>query len=322
MTGSLRIERLRPEHAAQIVQCFHRVYGNSYANVLFYKSEALAEAIADAAVCCVGALNDENQVLGHMAMTFGVAGGTPELGNTVVDPTARGAGVAWQVGAQLAAWCGELGYSGFLHYPTSNHHIMQRQSVKKGFETGLMLGYIPAETDGKVQTTDQRLRQAATIVYEPLNEPLADPQASTAYLPADWADLIRQLAGDCRLPRQWREGMSDVPSALSQAELVDYPERKLARLTVLAVGEDLDGRLQDFAMYGRPCLQVDFLMNDTAIAAGVALAASCDYRFCGWLPGYRRSDVIRLQKVDPALTDMNPKLVNPTAQALLKRIVD
>lgn len=116
--------------------------------------------------------------------------------------------------------------------------------------------------------------------------------------------------------------MSDMPSAISQAELVDYPERKLARLTVLAVGEDLDGRLQDFAMSGQPCLQVDFLMNDTAIAAGVALAASRDFRFCGWLPGYRRSDVIRLQKVDPALTDMNPQLVNPTAQALLKRILD
>jgi hypothetical protein len=189
--------------------------------------------------------------------------------------------------------------------------------VKRGFETGLMLGYIPAETDGKVHSEERMLRQAATIVYEPL----ADPQSAASYLPADWADLIRQLAKDCGLPRSWLVGAGEISPAVSQAEFFDYPRRRLARLTVTEVGADLDARVQQLNSLDVPCLQLDLLMNDPALAAGATQAASHGFVFCGWLPGYRRADVLRLQRVDPALTDMNPGLVNPTAQTLLKQIV-
>ena len=58
-------------------------------------------------------------------------------------------------------------------------------------------------------------------------------------------------------------------------------------------------------------------MTDAAINRSIDMALSHDYRFCGWLPGFSISDVLRLQWVDSQRTDLNPGLVNPDAQGLL-----
>ena len=105
----MRIERLVPENAAAVIDCFRRVYGDSYANELLYDPQGLAEAMRSGRVGCVGALSGGGEVLGHMAMTVHPDASVVELGNTVVDPRARGEGLAWQVGAELSAWCRELG---------------------------------------------------------------------------------------------------------------------------------------------------------------------------------------------------------------------
>ena len=145
----LSIQRLGAAQAQAISECFARVYGQSYANGLFYDVPVLEEEIRSGRLSSVGAVDDGGRILGHMAMVCHPKAQFAELGNTVVDPDARGSGVAWQVGSELTRWCAEKGYTAYLHYPTTDHHIMQRQSVKGGFETGLMLGYIPAETDGR-----------------------------------------------------------------------------------------------------------------------------------------------------------------------------
>ena len=130
-----------------------------------------------------------------------------ELGNTVVDPAARGGGLAWKVGAELSSWCRELGYQGFLHYPTTDHHIMQRQSVKAGFETGLMLGYIPAETHGQVGEAGGR---SGNVRLPPssMNPTLKAP-VSTAICPRSMRSCCRnwqrlpacRASGECRMQR-------------------------------------------------------------------------------------------------------------------------
>ena len=186
---ALEIIRLEPADAPAIVRCFQRVYGDTYANELFYDADALAAAIESGRIGSVGAVDANRRVLGHMAMTVHPGAPVVEQGNTVVDPDARGQGLAWKVGAELSNWSRELGFQGFLHYPTADHHIMQRQSVKGGFEVGVMLGYIPRETDGAVRAEASGRRQAATIVYQPyetgapatcfLPEYAADPATDT-----------------------------------------------------------------------------------------------------------------------------------------------
>jgi GNAT superfamily N-acetyltransferase len=310
------IRRLGPTDAAAIVDCFRRVYGESYANELFYDSAALATAMQAGSVGSVGAVDGEGVVLGHMAMSVQPQASVVELGNTVVDPGARGGGLAWQVGAELSAWCRELGYQGFLHYPTTDHHIMQRQSVKAGFETGLMLGYIPSETHGQVNERGEGAagkRQAATIVYEPYG-----PGASfEGYLPEDYVGLVKELAAPTGLPRSWQPSTAG-DDEVGKWRLRQFDKRGLHRLEVAAVGRSLAEGLSKVERSGAPCLQIDFGLADPAVGEGVRAAKAQGFSFCGWLPGFREGDVLRMQRLAEAETDLEPALENPQARRLLE----
>ncbi len=315
------IRRLTPDDAQAIAACFRRVYGDTYANGLFYDAAALADAMREGVLGSVGAFDEAGNLLGHMAMTVQPAAAVVELGNTVVDPAARGKGLAWKVGAELSAWCRDLAYQGFVHYPTTDHHIMQRQSVKAGFETGLMLGYVPSETHGRVgdrgssrgNSRGSSRRKAATIVYEPYT-----PGAPfEGYLPVAYEGLLAELIAPTGLPRRWSTstaaagGEGDVQSR-------QFHKRGLTRLAVEAVGDSFGPALEALDASESPCLQIDFSLGDPAVGAGVRSAQASGFRFCGWLPGFRRTDILRMQRVDESVTDLAPGLENPMAQKLLE----
>lgn len=314
---TFKIERLTEHDAEAIVACFTEVYGKSYANDLFYSAPAIVAAMQAGELRSVGAWH-KGKLAAHMAMSVKDAHATSaELGNTVVAPAARGAGLAWQVGTELTAWTIELGYVGYLHYPTTDHHIMQRQSVKNGFETGLMLGYIPAETDGQASRRNQALRGSATIVYNPL---AVQTDSVETYLPDAYANWIERFADTCGLPRAFHSPPAPEASE-TFASIAHFDKRGLSRLTVRTVGDDIAEPVAAFAGHSAPCLQIDLLLDSPGVDQAVQAAAAQGFIFCGWLPGFTHTDVLRLQKVDPALTDMNPGVVNPTAQELLHNLV-
>lgn len=312
--AAYEVSRLGEQHADRIVACFRSVYGDTYANELFYDAGKLAQALSSGRVRSVGALAADGALVGHMAMTVHPGALFVELGNTVVDPAARGAGLAWQIGAELSLWCRELGYCGFLHYPTTDHHIMQRHSVERGFETGLMLGYIPAGTSGQVGAAQPRGRQAATIVYEPYgpSEPMA------VYAPERYVELLEELAAPTGLIRRWQTPRSEsAPSG--RAAVHRFVKRGLERLEIRRWGADLNATVSEFSVRPVSCLQIDFHLDDTAVGIGVESVLTRGFRFCGWLPGYRKTDVLRLQRLNERVTELSPRLENPVAQALLDR---
>ena len=301
------IQRLDPEHSGLIRDCTWRVYGDRYAHAMFYDPEKLQEAMETKQLMSVGAINEEGILVGHMAMTNRGESSTPELGNTMVDPAARGDGLAWQIGAELIRWCQELGYEGFLHYPTTEHTIMQKQSVKKGFETGLMLSYIPGDND---------LRQAATIVYEPVGVD-ATPQA--IYVPRRYRDFVEEFASASGLNRKLLDSASQTPSS-TRYEIMTSEQRAMGKVTVFRSGSDLVNVLQEMQQLSQPCLHLDFLMDDPSIDPAVEEASEHGFVFCGWLPGYQGVDVLRLQKWTELETNETPELANQEASRVLERI--
>ena len=311
------VKRLTSLHAPAISDCFRRVYGESYANELFYDVERLARALGEGSLCSVGAIADDGRVMGHMAMTVRVGARHAELGNTVVDPAARGEGLAWRVGSALTDWAKEKGFEGYLHYPTTDHHIMQERSVKGGFETGLMLGYIPVETDGKVNDAGNDLRAAATIVFEPL---MRLRHRESGFLPPPYATLIREMAAACGVARDWVPADVDVtPAYSSDAEKNEFQKRDLVRLDFSRIGADAGVEIRRLATLPHACKQVDFRLSDEAIVFGLNQARDAGFVFCGWMPGYRECDVLRVQAVD-GRTDLSPGVVNPVGRELSVRL--
>ncbi len=318
---SIRIRRLSSADARSIVACFQRVYADSYANEIFYQPDTLAEHIHNKKLYAVGAFRND-RLVGHMAMTIPHPGcQSAELGNTVVDPDIRGGGVAWQVGDELIRWCREAGFTGFLHYPTTDHHIMQRQSVKAGFETGLMLGYIPAETHGKVSAAPNAQRPAATVVYQPL----APAAAATLYCPAAYVELLNTLAPPTGLIRHWQLAAPQLAPTATSTEtpkLQEFAKRGLQRLTVAAFNAEATAVLETFLALtptpAFPCQHLDLYMSDPNIGQACDSAARAGFAFCAWLPGFAPTDILRLQRVDRVVTDSRPRVVNPVAQRLLE----
>lgn len=307
------IKRLDASHAAAIVGCFNEIYQRSYANETFNDPSALADALSQGYIRSVGAMRD-GIAYAHMAMTlYDSEAIYPELGNTIVHTQARGDGLAWKVGGALTDWCRELGYTGFLHYPTAAHHIMQQQSVKQGFETGLMLSYIPAQTHAGVGTLDHQ-RGAATIVFEPIAQP---QPAISVTLPSRWAGWIQELAAAAGLPRRWQTPDHNLPPQQSVASQQTWQKRSLARLSVTRGGQDLPAYLAALGNSGATTRHLDLQMSDPHIDQHIELAVDHGFVFCGWLPGFAHTDILRLQVIDPVVSNLQPELANPTAQKLL-----
>ena len=75
-------------------------------------------------------------------------------------------------------------------------------------------------------------------------------------------------------------------------------------------------------MYKRQaCTQLDCRLDDPNVDRFVEIAIPLGYRFCGWVPGRFDTDVLRLQQVDEAITDLDPGVVNPVAQNLPPKIL-
>ena len=312
------IRRLGTEDVDEILDCIQRVYGATYANEDFYDATRLADLMVRGQLYSVGAVTPDGRLLGHMAMSRRDGATSAELGNSVIDPDARGQGLIWKIGSALVEWSLEFGDDGFLDYPTTAHHIMQRQSVKSGAETGLMLGYIPGHTDGKLASREGQQREATTIVYHPY--PDRAPRPRTQVLPSYCAALVREMAEGTGLPRQWQSAASAVSQSDSVSSHQRFARRDLVRVTVARVGREIRREIAAFEDTPAACRQIDFAMSDPGIEVGVSAALDAGYWFAGWLPGFGQADAFRLQKVDRSQTNLSPLLVNPVAQSLLRLI--
>lgn len=310
------IRRLTADDATAIIGCFQRVYGDTYANEMFHDATLLSDAIDRQKIMSVGAIETSGKIIAHMAMTVTGPGRTPELGNTVVDPDARGGGLAWKVGQSLTSWCRELGNAGFVHYPTTDHHIMQRQAVEQGVETGLMLGYIPATTNGKVNDRHTGLRQAATIVYQLVDDV---PPLLAQYLSNYYAEDIKRMASNIGLKRDFMDGDSHHVSSLV-IDKHSYARRGLSRLTVYKGSTGFEQTLASFNEQNEPCLQVDLAMGNPAIEGLIDQVRTAGFIFSGWIPHFVGDDVLRMQKLQRDDTEWHPNLVNDTAQSLLTQM--
>ncbi|MFT5011763.1 MAG: hypothetical protein ACJAX5_000600 [Patiriisocius sp.] len=99
---------------------------------------------------------------------------------------------------------------------TADHQTMQRQGVKQGFDTGLMLGYIPLEIRGQVGEKIKTLRSAATIVYEPLNR---DVSTQKILAPPRYRQLIDSIVQASGIPRALTKTSVAGTSGMSATEL-------------------------------------------------------------------------------------------------------
>jgi hypothetical protein len=311
------------------VACFRRCYGETYSSADFYDAATLARRIEAGSLRSVVAIADDGALVGHTGLTVRhPIARAVEAGNTVVDPTHRGGGLLGKFSAALTELCIADGFVGYVHYPTTAHEIMQKASVRGGgVETGVMLDYIPDDTDYRaIERRGGRL--AAPVVYQPIG---AAP-VRAVYVPREYRERIEQAYAAAGLPR--RLSNADVPPDAGIASNADtsfetrtsglvgtlHARRDLLHVHVERVGGDLASRID---LDAARIVHVDVPLDDPSVGTAVTALRALGFVYCALLPEFADGDVLRLQRfarVDA--TTFAPSLANPDAQRLLALIRD
>ena len=292
----IRIRLLSAEDAEGLSRCFERCYGRSYVYDVFYDPAELRRRIADGRLRSVVAVEPGGEVVGHVGLTFRTRGATTvDAGNTVVDPRYRHRNLSGRLAAGVVALCQEEGLVGFHHYPTTAHPVVQKLAVQAGgTETGIMLDFVPGDTDYRGMGEGPHGRLAVTVVYQPIG---AAP-AREVFLPDRYAELLATLFERAGLRRVRREpGVPDTRGA-TQLEPHADPARGLLRIGVASVGDDLAEQVERAAEGVEAEIeQVDLLLADPRVSEAVETLRRLGYFYAAVLPEYDDGDVLRLQRI-------------------------
>jgi serine/threonine-protein kinase RsbW len=238
-----------------------------------------------------------------------------ETGNTVVDPAARGQGLLKRLGAALRERVLREGYSGYVHYPTTAHEIMQRASVTGGgTETGIMLAYI-AETTAYEAFQQRPGRLAATVAFQPYST----LPTRRVWIPHRYEGLLRSLYRQAGLDRQLEVGGPVEPSAgPTRMDSAIHSDRGVLSLYLERGGRDLKAQAAGLIAAHSPVItHVDVPLAEPALESSVTALCDLGFIFCGLLPEFAEGDVLRLQHLhNPTREDFYPDLVNPGALEL------
>ena len=315
-SDAVRIRRLLSDDAGALVACFERCYGATYANPLFYDAHTLRAAIA-AGELRGGVASAGERIVGHTGLTVRhPAARAIEAGNTVVDPDFRGGGLLGELGGALGDLCRQLGYVGYVHYPTTAHTIMQTRSIAAGgVETGVMLAYIPADTEYRaIDRSAGRL--AATVVYQPFTRaPKRD-----VFVPARY-EWVGALYRDMRLERTVRAS-TVAPSGRTHLITRWNARRALLHIDCVHVGADIgDAVATARRRYDPAVVHVDLGLDVECAGAAVERLRAAGHVYCAVLPEFGSSDVLRLQWLAEPGAGQRADLANAGARRLLAKIV-
>ncbi len=314
MDHEIEIRRMKPVDAAGLTECIRRSYGDSYPKRTMYDPTALADQLQtrfyNGVVAAIGP-----EIVGHIGYSWpNPAASAVEAGTTVVDAGHRGAGLMGRLAVVLRECIVADGAFGFVHFPTTAHTVMQKASLRSGgCETGLLLGYLPAEARDLTIGGSGEDRLAVTAVYQPL----AEAPARTIFLPHHYRDLIARFATSLQLNRTFAPA-SNKPAGQTEIHTTTDLQRQLQRLTVKHIGHDFaDVVLAASSANDAKLLHVDLGMDQPELHHAVEALRTAGFGFAAWLPGWNESDVLRLQRLkNPSPAEMNPVLHSAAANDL------
>ena len=316
MTKDIIIRRLVPEDAPALTALIRRCYGETYGPSVFYDTVSLTEMISKRKLCSVVAENGL-QIVGHMGLTVRHSESIVcETGNTVVDKNVRGQGLLLKLGMALHDLVLQAKYVGYVHYPTTAHHIMQRASVAYGGkETGVMLAYVSETTDPELAS---KRSLAATVVYQPIS-PVPKREV---VLPAKYHAVIERLYKKLNLDRMVISAPQSLYKNLTIDDApidADYCSKRgvlhlFTKKTTSNMTENVSALIEK---YQPKITHIDLPLDNADIDSIVDSLNDIGFLFCALLPEFAHTDLLRLQAITSlAPDDLALNLINEDAISL------
>ena len=292
------ITTLALEDIPHLIDCVRRCYGESYTNPVMYDAAQLKDAIVTKKMYSIVAKLENNQIIGHCALTFDSADNTsPEAGKMMVDPDYRGHHIAELIAKKRIEIAEGLGLHGFWTECVTNHPYSQHEMIAfNAKETGLFIGDVPPTfaMQGLQNFSDTRMSLLA--FYLPLKDRPHD-----IYVPSQHTEHLNTLLSSLNLQRNISN--SDV-QGVGETKLkteID-PEDQVANISVDHIGEDLiasvTAELKKLESLNIASAYLDLPITQEAAANAYMALEDLGFFWGSWIPHYStQGDILRLQKI-------------------------
>lgn len=322
----ITVRPTEPGDSVNLARCIYRCYGYTYANDYIYYPDRMKELLESGLLLSYIALNPEGEVIGHIA----IKRNSPEArvgdgGQAVVDPRYRGNGFLGRLILSFADYAMQKGMYGAYSEAVTIHPFSQKASLAiGGFETGVLLGFIPPNVAfKKIIIGETQKRQTVVLMYTSVNmEP-----ARNIYPPLQHEAIICDIYGKSTLKRNivsvtgykgWAEmGMQSKVSVRVAAEIGQ------AYIQVIEFGADLEElvkfRLNELCLRRIDCIYIDLPLSDPATQRSVAALEMQGFFFGGIIPELYDGDILRLQYLNNL--DVKDEQIQ-TASDFGKRLVE
>ncbi len=297
-TISPQITTLALEDIPHLIDCVRRCYGDSYTNPIMYDAAQLQDAIVTKKMHSVVAKLENNQIIGHCALTFdGAQNASPEAGKMMVDPDYRGHHIAELIAKKRIEIAQSLGLPGFWTECVTNHPYSQHEMIAfNAKETGLFIGDVPTTfaMQGLQNFSDTRMSLLA--FYLPLKDSPHD-----IYVPSEHTEHLNALLSSLSLERN----ISNVDiqgSGETQIRTEIDSKDQVANISIGHIGEDLiasvKAELQKIESLNIASAYLDLPITQEAAANAYIELEGLGFFWGSWIPNYStQGDVLRLQKI-------------------------
>jgi hypothetical protein len=296
---------LGPHEGTVLTGAIEAAYGQTYDVRWVYDADEVRTRLADGRYVSCVAETDGGELLCHEGMSLAAAGdAVGHSGQAVTMPAARGQHLFTRTKRFLMDWAQTEGLAGMYSEATAAHPYSQRANVELGaYETGFLLGWIPASVDNNAAGGERPRRQSAALFYAKLNH----GHERRVYAPPRHHEIVGQTLALCEL-----RGTLSVPPpdaelpARTELHVAIEHDHNLAVITVQTPGADLETELGAerhhlFHHHGLDAVYVDLPLEQPATALVADDLERLGLSYAGVFPNSRTDgDVLRMQSLHRA----------------------
>ncbi len=305
------------DDADAITQLLYDTYGLDYVHDEFYRPLLIGIAMQRGILTSVVAYAGD-ELVGHIALGVMGPGESAEALAAVIAEDWRGLWLYNDLHDFALAHARGMGLPALYGQSTTAHVVSQRLGIGSGYKpTALLVGGAPPSM-GEAQRAHHSASSArGALLYAVL--PLAASPVLTAALPAQYADVLRQIANDA--------GYAIVdPSKVEPLEVDGLPTYwKQAGSATIWVSDARDLRAVEHRLWTDEAREAGTLFVDLDLSfdcdAAIAMLRERGFYLAGLIPtGRNGRDWIRLQRPQSA-ADLDGIRVVPEGAWLLEQVL-
>ncbi len=311
-TDNVELREIRENEMEMLVQCLYNVFGYTYSAEGIYYPEVILERLHQGIYRGFVAVNEAHTVVAHVAMLKDSASSEIcESGQAFVSPEYGKRGLFNHLKGNLIENAEKTGLRGVVSSAVTGHPFTQKANISLGcIETGLELGYIPADLKSVIPREGDEQRQAVMSYFYPTSH----QKEMDIYVPTQHAEIIRKTYQNLGIKRNFM----DIPEVdifandEAEVEMNVKTEWNQLHLIIKSVGKDITTRIRSIIrqviVKNMAVAYLPLSLTDPNTPALVNILEKLGFYYSGIVPyECNGSDTIRMQYLVD--TNISPKYI-------------